>query len=730
MYEFGRIRFKDEKIRNEFENEFNKYLAQTPWKIITKLTEYLVKNKIQILLILDQFSSKTVEPIFYDKVEKQLNNFLKILISFSISDNNDFNNIAKSLEKNKGNPSSLTKENQEYFFYYCNLLDRQKIRPLNVSSEKNKMYNLFDFNPKYIYLLDDSGIKFIKNKIIKYFEFHCKIVGINDVNPYLFNFSKSINKKFSFSELYNITTNIPMKYCYLIFENNTFEIRYQFNYIETLIKETLQLERVKDYFLESRDKEEYFEKKLKGDYFECLANDVIKRNQNVYFGKKIKHFLTVKDIISMGKYEDNKNDDMIIENFENLIQSKTIKRKAYYDNKIKLLDTELKNLRSPIPELNTDHKDINYFKYETFSNVIKLLQKKRNPDSHNDNENKEEIFSKKDKNKKINPKGETGKKLKTKQGNDSILDDPNEINNNNKETNSKYLEDDISIIDYKDELINNGIIISQKNVCGKTLDLAVLLGESSHKKFIGFQMKYYEQGTHLKNPQNLAKITLKENMKPILINCLKEFNIKIVEWHYIFCIYYNPNEKNSYNKTLVTNCNQYDIEYIFFDPINETFYYRDFSPIDGEFKLTFRSNLDCYSSTNPYIIFQNNQNILEKYAIQRAFESNVEQKYEKIFDVDIKDIINKLKNIFGSNFEIICEFKCNRKYPFPILEKDYLLLFKSKQKNSFIYYYNKDDNNFICGETNNDSKYDALSIFSYIKYEQKENVQFYVFKKE
>ena len=240
-------------------------------------------------------------------------------------------------------------------------------------------------------------------------------------------------------------------------------------------------------------------------------------------------------------------------------------------------------------------------------------------------------------------------------------------------------------------------------------------------------MKYYEQGTHLKKPQELAKINLKEKMKPILINCLKEFNIKIEEWHYIFCIYYNPNEKNSYNKTLVYNCNQYDIEYIFFDPIGKKFYYRDFSPINSEFKLTFRSNLDCFSSTNPYIIFKNND-LLEKYAIQRSFESAIQSIYDKIFNMDKKDIITKLENIICENFEIICEFKCNLKFPLPTPEKNYLLLFESK--NGCVYYYNKDDNIFICGELNNKLKYDAGLISSYIKFKEKENVPVYVLKKK
>ena len=125
-------------------------------------------------------------------------------------------------------------------------------------------------------------------------------------------------------------------------------------------------------------------------------------------------------------------------------------------------------------------------------------------------------------------------------------------------------------------------------------------------------MEYYGQETILKESQDFTKINLKEDMKQILKNYLKKFNDTIEEWNYIICIYYNPDENNGYNSILVTNCNLNVIEYIFFDPIRETFYYWDFSPINSELKLIFRINLDCLSSTNPYIIFKNN-NILEKF---------------------------------------------------------------------------------------------------------------------
>ena len=190
--------------------------------------------------------------------------------------------------------------------------------------------------------------------------------------------------EFTFDNLFNITSKIPMKYSYLEFKDKSFEIRYQFKYIEILIKDILKIERVKDYFIENRDKDDFFEKKLKGDFFEYLACDIIKKEQNIFFNNQIKYSLTVKDIISMGKYENDENVDMIIENYDNINQTKKmISLNEYYDKNINLLDSELKNLKIPADDIKADLKDINFFKYETFSKEKMLLQKKRNPDNKN-----------------------------------------------------------------------------------------------------------------------------------------------------------------------------------------------------------------------------------------------------------------------------------------------------------------------------------------------------------
>ena len=241
-------------------------------------------------------------------------------------------------------------------------------------------------------------------------------------------------------------------------------------------------------------------------------------------------------------------------------------------------------------------------------------------------------------------------------------------------------------------------------------------------------MKYYAEGTHLKNPKDLEKNNLKEKLKPVLFNCLKEFNIKIKEWHYFFCIYLNHKDNNSYNKTLVYNCNQNDIEYIFFDSNEKEFYDRNLNQINNKLQLTFRSNLDCFSSSNPYIIFKNDR-LLEKYSLQRTLTSN--KLYEDtIFNIQKSEIINRLEEIIDVNFIAICKFNYDFNYPFPTPEKNYLLLFESKNEDDYIYYYNKDNDNFICGEIFNNMKYNVGLISSYIKNNKSNDIEFYVLKSE
>ena len=428
----------------------------------------------------------------------------------------------------------------------------------------------------------------------------------------------------------------------------------------------------------------------------------------------------------MGKYDKEDDSNIKIEKYNILKDTKQIIKKNYYDKTIKILNDELDNLKS---SSNKIKNDINYFKYEVFSKEIEFLKNKRYPENieienreEEDEKNEinnieEEENEEKDKKNVKKSKNKSKRKKKNKKNEKDIL---KEI-----EAAKKDLEKNIEINEYKEDFINNGILINQKNVCGKTLDLGVLLGPSDNKIFIGFQMKYYEKGTHLKNPKEISKDNIKTLIKPILINCLKEFNIKIKQWHYIFCFYYNPKEKDSYNKSLENSCNEFDIEYILFDPNEEIFYSRDFNPIAKEIKLNYRSNIDCLSSTNPYLIFKNND-LLEYYANQRITGYIEFYNENIIFNIKRNIIIEKLKSALNIDFKIVYKFDYNWDFPFPTPKSNYLLFFKKKEEeNNYIYIYNNDEK-FICRDLNNKS-YNAGAITNYIEYKENENTLFYVF---
>ena len=72
IYEFGRIEFTNEEDKRIFEEKFNESIDQTPWILITKLTDYLCEKKIKVILIIDQFKSSSVDAIFYEKIEKKI----------------------------------------------------------------------------------------------------------------------------------------------------------------------------------------------------------------------------------------------------------------------------------------------------------------------------------------------------------------------------------------------------------------------------------------------------------------------------------------------------------------------------------------------------------------------------------------------------------------------------------------------------------------------------------
>ena len=434
----------------------------------------------------------------------------------------------------------------------------------------------------------------------------------------------------------------------------------------------------------------------------------------------------------MGSYNQQEDANIIFENSNNVKQITKIEKGAYYEMTINLLEKELGNLEHFYSDINSD---IIHYKYKVFSQEKELLNKKRFPEINEnkldtEEKNKEEEKANKNKKndgKKNNIKNESNIKLKDNKKN--IKKTTNAYSSRKSNRINDDLKEKISFYEYNEDFQNSGILIKQKNPYGKTLDLGILLGPYNQKTFIGFQMKYYEKGTHLKKVENFTKDRIKESIQSILLCCLKEFNIRITSWHYIFCIYFNSKEPNSYNKSLVNSCNKSDIEFILYDPYEEAFYSRDFKPINDEIKLTYRSNFDCLSSSNPYIIFNNNDHI-EYYSSQRLYSQSNLLEEKDVFKIPKSQVFDILRSILDENFEMVYKFVYCWKHPFPIPKKNYLFLFNNyehNKENNYIYYYNIDDDNFKCGNFQGET-YDAGKISNYVEYPIQGFIEFYVFK--
>ena len=55
--------------------------------------------------------------------------------------------------------------------------------------------------------------------------------------------------------------------------------------------------------------------------------------------------------------------------------------------------------------------------------------------------------------------------------------------------------------------------------------------------------------------------------------------MKITEWHYIICLYYNKNDIEPFNQHLIAQCNNKDKQYIFFNPLESKYYNRKFNEL-------------------------------------------------------------------------------------------------------------------------------------------------------
>lgn len=92
-----------------------------------------------------------------------------------------------------------------------------------------------------------------------------------------------------------------------------------------------------------------------------------------------------------------------------------------------------------------------------------------------------------------------------------------------------------------------------------------------------------------------------------------------------------------------------------------------------------------------------------------------------------EEVFKQLNNLnLNKDFELICKFKLQQDLTFPTPENKYLLLFKGKGENNYVYYYN-DNNKLLCGSLQKDTYFPAI-ISNFIDITDINNILFYVFK--
>ena len=394
MYEFGRIKFNNDKQASSFETIFNENIKEPYWTIIEKLCEHLKKENIQATIIFDQYKENYMHFSSIKKTTDFFNTKLKIIVCSSINDKDIGFEVIKTINQFKGNPS-FNLENQDYYFYYSDLVDtvdfKEKYEKFN-----NNFYELFDYNPKYIDLLREKGYDRIKDGIIDKMRFNSKSFGVK-LEVYLFNIYRNVNKDLCFNEDSSLLYMIPLKYCTLNFKGNNFEIKYRFKLIEDIVINKIKEINTEDYFEKKLYNDNEFYGKMKGDFFEFSACERLKQIKDSLFDQKILYSLNVKNIENM---EFDKNNVELKEYLENNKNNVFSFEETDLDKKFEELIDKRKNNLSDIKniEVGENEKDIIYYTQSAFDKEKEiLLQKKK---KRKEEEEKEEAKKKEKKEEK------------------------------------------------------------------------------------------------------------------------------------------------------------------------------------------------------------------------------------------------------------------------------------------------------------------------------------------
>ena len=712
-----------EKLSKIF-NELNGFLFN---QILEKIVDFLKSNSIKCILILDQFKGDSIYKQQYKLLKMKIKNEITPIVKIIICSSTNDKSIRKKCIKSWKNGINLINKNIDFFskgYYYISKLVTFKKNNNNYTFFEKFVNENFNFLPKYRnifnYLKDtyDSNliaknlceIKVrIKNNLFKLYK---EIIDKEnpeegEIKEYmkksLQHLSLYINQHLKYDKLEEIVQICSLKYYTFIFGLDYFSFNYSLEYAKEIIEDIID-EELELYFKDGHYAN--YTGSANSDFFEKLAaKSLTKQILKLPLSDK-SILLSVKEIVEMKEFYLNR----LNQSSQNLITNGV---KEYEVKKDELKEGLTKTL------ILDENKEINIYEEQ-----IKECQ-------NNNIINKD--LTEKTKENKENTKIELGGNLNKGKKEQSLSQE----NIENKEVSEgNEIEDEFTIrkvlnnfkkliyfnyenIDsYKFKYIQsinkpykiNGnlkladynIFLNQKKQTGKKLDFCYLYGDKNNKTFIGFQMKDYDEESSHGIDFNETKESLKDSLKPILVNIQYLMGMTIKSWHYILIISYNKTkpEGKKYYKSLVEKCNTSGLEYLFFDPFECVFYNRNIEPIE-EYIPNDISNLDNNLqdylpinmmegvSINDYQIEFLKNNKKDVNIIQNGFNSLLNKKRFRFANKEeinqIKNKLNKIINDFSSiilkhSIKFIGAYNYLNLPNIPCPQKDFLFLYPLLEK--------------------------------------------------
>jgi len=671
-----------EKVSKETKEKLEKkyYSDCTPLDAIIDLMKYFENIKMDVMLVFDQHKMEYYPGSSYNTLIKSENN-IKLVFCGSINDNNMREECVKTWDKYNGNhPQILDSENQEYFFYYGKLYEKE-------IDKNNKIERMFKGVTKYINYYKDIDLNNIieKNRIdnkveqnitekIKIFISPKKI----SIDLALINIKNMINKKYEITEITKIIQWCPLKYFVPQFldDSKYFKLKMLFPFLKNIINKKLKEDEIDNFFKQEKYLKSFTENNtIKGDYFEASVKLGLKNHLDL--GAKIDKEVTLKEIATMDFNENYDDNDEIDDDDEIGEENEIIKGED--ESEISM------DSNNDIITHKEEEKFTTFSNDEKKMNLIKKLAKIYSIDL-----NKEIIINDIEKYRR-------NELIRISNFQKNIV-----IYNNSFEGEKNYL-------------------IDQIKKTGKMLEYALLFGPKNDKTFVGFQMKCYFQETNNIDKKFIDKVLIKKNCQQILFKSMILFNCKITKWHYFLIFYINQKRSDCNVSQSILNNSVNVVGTLFYDPLKKIFYDCQKKQIE-KLELNSKSNLDMNNSN--MMMDSIKGDILKKYDDYNddILRKNFQRDFAFMKCNNVDSILIKIGKIMKIKHQLILlhQNKVPKCYISPPNKNNIFLFKHNKSKNGFIAVksiYEKDkfdEDNAEVYDLLNEIKIDNNSFYSEI----------------